>query len=101
MRRVVILERAAEDIERAREFYDAQEPGTGDYFTASLIEDLERLALYHGIHFSQFGFYRLLSEKFPFGIYYREKEIETQIAAILDLRKDPNWIRKELSDRNR
>lgn len=31
MRRIVILERAAEDMERAREFYDAQESGNGDY----------------------------------------------------------------------
>ena len=35
MRRVVILERAVEDMERAREFYDAQEWGIGDYLFPS------------------------------------------------------------------
>ncbi len=97
MRRVVILTEAAEDIEAARDFYDAQEPGIGDYCADSLVADLESLALYHGIHFRQFGFYRLLASRFPFGIYYLEAKEETQVCAVLDLRRDPNWIRKELA----
>jgi hypothetical protein len=39
----------------------------------------------------------MLAGRLPFGIYYRETETETQIFAVLDLRRDPNWIRKELS----
>jgi hypothetical protein len=41
--------------------------------------------------------YRLLARRFPFGIYYRETEAETQVLAVLDLRRDPNWIRNELA----
>jgi hypothetical protein len=51
MRSVVVLAEAAEDIENAGDFYDAQEPGIGSYFTHSLLADIESLALYHGIHF--------------------------------------------------
>lgn len=97
MRTVVVLAEAAEDIEQAREFYDVQEPGIGDYCADSLVADIESLALYHGIHSRHFGFYRMLAGRCPFGIYYRETKIETQIIAVLDLRRDPNWIRKELS----
>ena len=43
----------------------------------------------------------MLAHRFPFGIYYRETATETQVFAVLDLRRDPNWIRKELTDRNR
>ena len=100
MRRVVVLVEAAEDIEKARDFYDEQQPGIGDYCADSLVADIESLALYHGIHSRQFGFYRLLANRFPFGIYYRETEKETQVVAVLDLRRDPNWIRKELSWRD-
>ena len=57
MRRVVILVEAAEDIEAARDFYDAQQPGIGDYCADSLVTDIESLVLYHGIHPRQFGFY--------------------------------------------
>jgi hypothetical protein len=41
----------------------------------------------------------MLMHRFPFGIYYRDLKTETQVFAILDLRRDPNWIRRELSGR--
>jgi len=85
MRSVVVLAEAAEDIEQARDFYDAQEPGIGDYCADLLVADIENLALYHGIHSRYFGFYRMLAERLPFGIYYRETEKETQVFAVLDL----------------
>lgn len=97
MRKVVVLAEAASDIEDARDFYDRLEPGIGDYCADCLLADIERLGKYHGIHFRQFGVYRMLAERFPFGIYYRETKTETQVIAVLDLRRDPNWIRRELS----
>ena len=97
MSAVVVLAEAAEDIEQARDFYDEQEPGIGDYCADSLVADLASLALYHGIHSRQFGFHRMLAHRFPFGIYYRDTDTETRVFAVLDLRRDPNWIRKELS----
>jgi len=62
MRRIVVLEEAAEDIERGREFYDLQEIGVGDYFEDTILSDIESLGLFHGIHSKHFGFHRLLSE---------------------------------------
>lgn len=97
MRTVVVLAEAAGDIEQARDFYDDQEPGIGDYFADSLLADIESLALHHGIHARHFGFYMMLADRFPFGIYYRDTESETQVFAVLDLRRDPNWRRKELA----
>jgi plasmid stabilization system protein ParE len=100
MRKVVVLAEAATDIEEARDFYDEQEPGIGDYCVDSLLADIESLALYHGIHSRHFGLHRMLADRFPFGIYYRETKAETQVVAVLDLRRDPNWIRRELSWRD-
>jgi len=62
MRKIVVLEEAAEDIERGREFYDLQEIGVGDYFEDTILSDIESLGLFHGIHSKHFGFHRLLSE---------------------------------------
>jgi hypothetical protein len=45
MRKVVVLAEAAEDIEQARNFYDAQEPGIGKYCADSLVADIESPAL--------------------------------------------------------
>jgi len=100
MRTVVVLAEAAEDIEQARDFYDAQEFGAGDYCADSLVADIASLAFYHGIHSRHFGFYRMLAHRFPFGIYYREPKTETQVFAVLDLHRHPNWIREELTGRN-
>ena len=41
----------------------------------------------------------MLADRFPFGIYYDETETEVRVFAVLDLRKDPMWIRAELSTR--
>ena len=99
MRRVVILAETADDLEEAREFYDAREAGVGDYCVTSLLADVESLALYHGVHRQQYGCYRILASRFPFGIYYLETEAETRVVAALDLRRHPGWIRKQVSGR--
>ena len=99
MRSVVVLADAAEDLEIGRDFYDSQEFGIGSYFVDSLLADVESLALFHGIHPIHWGFHRMLATKFPFGIYYDDTPTETQIFAVLDLRKDPLWTQAELSNR--
>ncbi len=100
MKPVVVLPHAAEDIEAARCFYDCVESGVGDYFADCILTDLERLATLHGHHGLHFGFHRVLSERFPFGIYYREKNERIEVFAILDLRMEPTWLREELKFRN-
>ena len=99
MRCVVVIAEAAEDLEAARDFYDAREAGIGDYCVTSLLADIESLALYHGIHWRQHGCFRKLASRFPFGIYYLEAEHETRVVAVLDLRRHPGWIRGQVRHR--
>lgn len=99
MRRVVVLAEAAEDLAEARSFYDAREPGVGDYCVTSLLADIESLTLYHGIHQRQWNCLRMLASRFPFGIYYLEAEQETRVVAVLDLRRNPSWIRQQVTRR--
>jgi plasmid stabilization system protein ParE len=99
LKRVIILVDAAKDIEAARDFYEAQEAGVGGYCVDSLLADIESLGLFSGIHPLHFEFHRMLASRFPFGIYYREHGDETQVFAVLDLRRDPSWIRKEVRKR--
>jgi plasmid stabilization system protein ParE len=99
LKRVIILVDAAEDIEAARDFYEEQEAGVGEYCVDSLLADIESLGLFSGIHALHFEFHRMLASRFPFGIYYRENGDETQVFAVLDLRRDPSWIRKEIGKR--
>jgi hypothetical protein len=97
---VVVLEDAAGDIEAGRDFYETREPGAGDYFVDSILSDVGSLAFYAGVHRRQFAFHRMLSKRFPFGIYYEIEGDMAYVYAILDLRRDPLWIRSELEKRN-
>ncbi len=96
---VVVLEDAGADIESGRHFYETREPGVGDYFVESILSDLSSLVLYAGIHPVHFGFHRVLSKRFPFGIYYEVEGETAFVYAILDMRRDPLWIRGELRKR--
>jgi hypothetical protein len=99
VRLVEVLEEAADDIEDGIAFYNQQALGVGEYFAQSILADLERLRFLNGIHSKHFGFFRMLAGRFPFGIYYRDTDKSTEVFAILDLRKDPSWIRNELTGR--
>ena len=99
IRRVIVLEEAARDIEAAIDFYEAAEPGVGDYFRDSIIADLRRLEHYFGQHAVHFGFHRALSDCFPHAIYYWDDETTRTVVAVLDMRRDPSRIHDELADR--
>ena len=95
--KIKILESAKEDLRQGYYFYEAQQIGLGDYFLESLYSDIESLKLYSGIHSIHFDkYYRLLSKRFPFAIYYCIKNKDIIIHAVLDCRRDPAWIRKKL-----
>lgn len=96
---VVILEDAAEDLESGAQFYESCASGVGDYFLDSILSDLDSLILFGGVHPIYFGFHRMLSKRFPFGIYYEVQHEMVYVYAILDLRRDPLWIGERLRER--
>ena len=93
---IIILEQAANDIEQAKQFYNISGINVGDYFFDSIISDIESLKIYAGIHSKHFSLYRMLSKRFPFGIYYDIFETTVVIIAVLDLRRNPDWIKNKL-----
>ncbi len=90
---------AESDVADGYWFYERQNPGLGDYFRTCLFADIESLAYYGGIHEIEHGFHRSLTKRFPFGIYYTVDGDSVTVVAILDLRREPLWIRKLLDDR--
>ena len=95
--KIEVLDEAEDDLQDGREFYDRQEPGVGVYFAAALAADIDSLILFAGIHPMEFGFHRALSKRFPFGVYYIMEDEVIRIYAVLDLRRDPAWIRRRLT----
>lgn len=49
----------------------------------------DSLVLFGGVHPIYFEFHRMLSKRFPFGIYYEVEDEVVYVYAILDLRRDP------------
>lgn len=95
--KIHILQSAKADLHEGYRFYESQAAGIGIYFLESLYADIDSLKLSAGIHPVSFGmYYRLLSKKFPFAIYYRIEDNEIRVYSILDCRRDPAWIRIKL-----
>ena len=101
MRDLIILAAAAEDLKLAQNFYETVKPELGTFFIESLTADLNSLAWAHGSHAVHFGCQRKLATYFPFCIYYLETEMETVVAGILDLRREPGRPRKDVNRRSK
>jgi plasmid stabilization system protein ParE len=96
--KIKILDSAKNDLIEGYYFYEKQSEGLGTYFLDSLYSDIDSLQVYAGIHQKQYkDFYRLLSKRFPFAIYYRKENQNVVVDAVLDCRRDPAWIRKKLT----
>jgi hypothetical protein len=79
-------------------FYKTQQSGLGDYFVTCLRADLEGLRLTAGVHRVVYqDYHRLLSRVFPYGIFYTRLKEEVVVWAVIDLRRDPDWIRARLN----
>jgi len=102
MRDVQISEDALEDLNNGYLFYEAQESGLGEYFTACLRADIEGLRISAGIHRVVYrDYHRLLSRVFPYGIFYAIEQQHAVIWAVVDLRRSPEWVRQRLADQDR
>jgi plasmid stabilization system protein ParE len=99
MKPVLLSEKAADDLWDAVDFYELQEPGAGDLLFAALVREMRRLERSHGHHRIRHGFHKLTTARFPHAIYYWEMADEVVVMAIVDERRDPETIRKELSRR--
>jgi len=96
---VIATEFALQDLKAAQHFYDKQAPGLGDYFFDSLLLDIESLHLYASIHPKEFGYYKMLSKRFPYAIYYDTYNDTARVIAVLDQRQDPVHNYTQLNQR--
>ncbi|NLF85142.1 MAG: type II toxin-antitoxin system RelE/ParE family toxin [Lentisphaerae bacterium] len=94
--RIKILSSAVDDLHAGRLFYELQGEGLGEFFFDSLFSDIDALALYAGIHPKILGYHRLLSKRFPFAVYYTLDENLAVVWRVLDLRRNPDRIRRAL-----
>jgi plasmid stabilization system protein ParE len=87
---------AESDLLAGFRFYERQSSGVGWYFLETLNSDIESLRLYAGMHPHVFGYHRMLSKRFPFGVYDDVHEEEIRVWRVLDCRRHPRWIKLQL-----
>ena len=97
---IKILRQVTDDLIEGKKFYDSNQPGVGIYFFDTIVAEIESISIYAGIHSKHYGLYRMLSKRFPFAIYYEIKETTAIVVSVLDLRRNPAWIRKKLKKYN-
>jgi len=94
--KVQVLDEVTADLADGYRFYERQAEGLGEYFLDTLWSDIQSLRLSGGIHAVYNGYHRLLSRRFPYAVYYRVESEVARVRAVLDCRRDPDWIAKKL-----
>jgi len=94
-----VLRKARDDLRLGIQFYNRQEKGLGNYFYDSLISDIESLQIYVGIHSQTKNYYRALSKRFPYSIYYKLDIDTIKVYAVLDDRSNPKNTEARLEEK--
>ncbi len=98
--KVEILSTAEDDLVDGHAFYERQQSGIGDYFLDTFFSEIDSLQLYGGTHRTKWGKFRMLSRRFPFGVFYTLEGDTVRVCAVLDLRRRPSFLRRQLRREN-
>lgn len=97
MIKVGISDDALADLNEGFWFYESQAAGLGEYFASTLRSDIEGLKVTGGIHRKVYkDYHRSLSHVFPYAIYYTFENNRAIVWAVVDCRRDPDWIATHL-----
>lgn len=95
--KIHILSLAVRDLETGSDFYERQQAGLGIYFLDTLFSDIEALLLHAGLHARYSGYFRALSKRFPYAIYYKINGDDIEIWRVLDCRQNPARTKSALN----
>lgn len=90
--KLLILPSALNDLREDFDFYEKQEGGLGAHFFECLFSDIDALVDHAGVH----GHHRAVARRFPHAIYYTIEGEMILVRRVLDCRRNPEWIRKQL-----
>lgn len=98
MKELILLLKADVDIQSAFERYEEYQEGRGEIFLRQLNGALTLLRQHPEIGFVyQSPYRRLLLHDFPYGIFYTVEPARLIVVAVMDLRQNPETIRRRLT----
>jgi plasmid stabilization system protein ParE len=95
--KIRILPEAEGDLDDGYWFYESLADGLGEYFLSSISSDIRSLGIFAGVHQVIDEKFRMVASRFPYSIFYEVTESEVRIYAVIDNRRDPEWISERLS----
>lgn len=79
-------------------FYSQNGDSVGQYFRNAILSYLQSLAVVGGVHEKRFGYFCMPAKRFPFAIYYSLSDDTVSVVAVLDERRNPDWIQHRLQN---
>ena len=97
MKQIHYLASAKDDLRNGFYFYESQKSGLGTFFLDSIFSDIDSLQIFPNVHPIYYkNYHRLLSKRFPYAIYYKINSNQINVYAVVDCRRNPNWLRKRM-----
>lgn len=95
---VLILDAAKDDIAEGFWFYESIETGLGHYFLDTIFAEIDSLSRHGGIHpIYDPPYHLMISDRFPFSVYYIVNDDDVLVEAVIDQRRNPEWISDRLN----
>lgn len=95
---VQILDPAKDDLAEGFWFYESQNHGLGHYFLDTIYSEIDKLATNAGIHpMYDPPYYLMISDRFPFTMYYFIDDSDVFVEAVIDQRRNPEWVSERLN----
>jgi len=95
---IEILESARNDLADGRRFYERQGGvELGSYFFDTMFSAIDSLMIYGGVYREKYGFRWMLTPHFPYSVYYDIEDSVVRVYAVVDNRRNPDWISGHLA----
>jgi plasmid stabilization system protein ParE len=95
--RVVVRRSAASEVSEAYHWYESQQAGLGSAFLGEIEATLQRIeAGPRRYTFAPGDARRALVRRFPFSVYFRIRNDEIRIIAVIHQHRDPRVVRAKL-----
>src|SRR5581483_1901709 len=100
MKPVILHPEAEAELEVSADFYEGRQPGLGEDFRAAVEEAVDQIRATP----TAFSPYkggparRRLLRRFPFGVYYVERDQDIHVVAVADQRRRPDYWLDRLDD---
>jgi plasmid stabilization system protein ParE len=99
---VVALATVRDDVQLAFDYFQTRVGASGDKFLDRYFTTVDQIALNPWSFPLRYeDYHRALVPRSSFAVYYFQEEKRSVIAAVVDARRNPDWIRRILSQRRK